>query len=56
MESLEYINAGIKVNGEYVNNIRYAYYTVVFAEYLEEFWEILVRVAEARRCRLSLNT
>lgn len=55
-EALEDTDSGIKVNGEYINNIRYADDTVVFANSLESLREMMVRVIEvSERYGLSLN-
>jgi len=41
-ETLEDTDSGIKINGEYINNIRYADDTVVFANSLESLQEMMV--------------
>lgn len=56
LESLEDTNSGVKINGEYFNNIPYTDDTVVFASSLEVLRRIVVRVAEiSERYGLSLN-
>jgi len=53
---LEDTNRGIKINGEYINNIRYTDDTVVFVNILESFQEMMVRVVEvSQRYGLFLN-
>lgn len=55
-EALEDIDAGIKINGENINNIRYADDTAVFADSLENLQELMTRITEtSQRYGLPLN-
>lgn len=55
-KALENVDAGVLVNGERINNIRYADDTVVFADSLEGLQELMDRIVEAgSECGLSLN-
>jgi hypothetical protein len=56
-EALEGIEDGIKINGEYLNNIRYADDTVIFTNDIVELQYIMDRVVKvSERYGLILNT
>ena len=52
---LNELQAGIKVGGRNINNLRYADDTTVMAESEEELNSLLMRVKEIERASLRLN-
>lgn len=56
-EALENINAGISLNGEIINNIRYAEDTVIFADSMERFQQLMSRITACSQAYgLDTNT
>lgn len=45
-EALAEVNDGIKISGEYINNLRYTDDTVIFENYMISIQRILNRIAE----------
>ena len=53
---LEEAQAGIKIAGRNINNIRYAHDTILMAENEEELKSLLMKVnEESEKVRLTLN-
>ena len=52
---LEEAQAGIKIAGRNINNLRYAYDTTLMAESEEELKSLLIRVKENEKVGLKLN-
>ena len=53
---LDYLQAGIKIDGENINNLRYADDTTVMAESEEELKSLLMRVKEeSEQASLKFN-
>ena len=53
---LEEVQAGIKIAGRYINNLRYAYDTTLMAESEEELKSLLMKVKEeSEKVSLKLN-
>ena len=52
---LDELQAGIKIGGRNINNLRYADDTTVMAESEEELNSLLMRVKEIERASLRLN-
>ena len=53
--SLDEFQAGVKIGGRNINNLRYAYDTTPMAESKEELKSLLVRLKESERAGLRLN-
>ena len=53
---LDKLQAGIKIAGRNINNLRYAVDTTLMAESKEELKSLLMRVKESKRASLKLNT
>ena len=54
-ETLDEAQAGIKIAGRNVNNLRYADDTTLMAESEEELKNLLIKVKESERVGLKLN-
>ena len=55
--SLDELQAGIKIGGRNINNLRYVDNTTLMAESKEELKDVLMRVKEeSERASLRLNT
>ena len=55
--SLDELQAGIKIGGRNINNLRYVDDTTLMAESKEELKDVLMRVKEeSERASLRLNT
>ena len=52
---LDELQAGIKIDGRNINNLRYADDTTLMAESEEELKSLLMRVEESKRTGLRLN-
>ena len=52
---LDELQAGIKIGGRNINNLRYADDTTLMAESEEELKSLLMRVKESERAGLKLN-
>ena len=52
---LDKLQAGIKIAGRNINNLRYAVDTTLMAESKEELKSLLMRVKESKRASLKLN-
>ena len=52
---LEETQAGIKIAGRSINNLRYADDTTLMAESEEELKSLLMKVRESEKVRLKLN-
>ena len=50
------LQAGIKIAGRNINNLRYAVDTTLMAESKEELKSLLMGVKESKRASLKLNT
>ena len=53
---LDKLQAGIKIAGRNINNLRYAVDTTLMAESKEELKSLLMGVKESKRASLKLNT
>ena len=53
---LEETQAGIKVAGRHINNLRYADDTTLMAESEDELKSLLMKVKESEKVGLTLNT
>ena len=49
------LQAGIKIGGRNINNLRYANNTTLMAESEEELKNLLMRVKESEKASLKLN-
>ena len=52
---LEEAQAGIKISGRNINNLRYADDTTLMAESKEELKSLLIKVKESEKVGLKLN-
>ena len=52
---LDESQAGIKISGRYINNLRYADDTTLMAESEEELKSLLMKVKESEKVGLKLN-
>ena len=52
---LDEAQAGIKIGGRYINNLKYADDTILMAESKEELKNLLMKVEESEKVGLKLN-
>ena len=52
---LDEVQAGIKIAGRYINNLKYADDTILMAESKEELKNLLMKVKESEKVGLKLN-
>ncbi len=54
--NINWENKGIKIDGEYLNNLRYAYEAILFANNMEELEGMLIElITKGEKVGLSIN-